>query len=64
MDTCHYCGTQYHPMPVWIRPGERIRVCQGHPEITDEGVAWKQTDCQEKAKVEGYTQRLDLTPKR
>jgi hypothetical protein len=66
MDKCHYCGRQYHPMPVYTRLGRRIYVCHfrvendtetGEIEIVD-------TDCREQAKLEGYEYRRNLTPRR
>ena len=66
MDTCHYCGRKYHPMPVYTRPGQRIHVChfrvERDPE-TDE-IEFVDTDCREQAELEGFVYRRDLTPRR
>lgn len=66
MDTCHYCGAQYHPMPVYTRPGARIHVCHHRFVIDDETgeLGFQDTNCKEKAALEGYTYRPGLTPKR
>lgn len=65
MDTCHYCGQQYHPMTVWTRPGKRIHVCDYHPRIDEDGeLHFDESDCPERAELEGYERRRDLTPRR
>jgi len=73
METCHYCGFSYHPMPVYIlAPGteqlegehkpHRIHVC--HIGLDDGGNIIETTTCREKAAADGYRYRRDLTPVR
>ena len=65
MDKCHYCGMQYHPMPVYTRPGSRIHVCHFKVEENEDGeFDFVDTDCREQAELEGYVYRRDLTPRR
>ena len=75
-EKCHYCGFEYHPMPVYQLSNDRnkwkvttpyqIYVC--HLRITREGdemvidQAWR--GCAEKAVADGYEFRRDLTPTR
>lgn len=66
MDTCHYCGRRYHPMPVYTVPGARIHVCH-HKIVVDpktNEIDFVDTECRERAEKEGYTYRRDLTPRR
>lgn len=64
IDICQYCGCQYHPMPRWTKGNQTICVC------SDEYQMWKSlgkdapTGCSEKAKEDGFTRRMDLTPRR
>ncbi len=67
IDTCHYCGLKYHPMPVWTRKRgvpyddkpARIQVCNIRIDGQMNVSAWD--GCQEKARAEGYEFRRDLT---
>jgi len=61
IDTCHYCGQQYHPMPVYTRKGKRIHVCHYY---WDGGHLVEVDECRDKALAEGYEYRRDLTPRR
>jgi len=61
MDTCHYCGRQYHPMPVYTRPGKRIHVCR---HKWDGKHFIEVHECRLKAEADGYEYRRDLTPRR
>jgi len=74
MNTCHYCGFTYHPMPVYtLRSGaevyredgsykpQRIHVC--HIKIDEESNIVS-SDCRKQAEAEGYIYRRDLTPRR
>ena len=74
MDTCHYCGAQYHPMPVYRLSNDRskwrvttpfqIRVCHlRYNSDTDElDLNWR--ECADRAEADGYEYRKDLTPAR
>ena len=68
MDTCHYCGRQYHPMPVYTRPGSRIHVCHfrlATEEEQEAGYDWRvPTDCRDRAVADEYKYRCGLTPRR
>lgn len=61
METCHYCGNRYHPMPVYTKAGSRINVC--HMRLGDD-YRLVETDCRQQAERDGYIYRPDLTPKR
>ena len=59
MDTCHYCGRTFHPMPRWTQGDNLICVCydQVWPDAEPQ-------NCTQKAVEDGYTKRQDLTPRR
>lgn len=67
-EKCHYCGTSYHPMPVYMK-----RANLGRPELPTkinvcnfqaQGGQFVPSGCAEKAKQDGYIFRPDLTPAR
>jgi hypothetical protein len=70
MEICYYCGQQYHPMPVYqladrINPKQlprTIHVC--HFTFTEDDGFQKNEVCKNKAVLDGYEFRKDLTPKR
>lgn len=51
LDTCIYCGQEYHPMMRWSKSEEVITICY-------------RTKCERAAKKAGYSRRPDLTPNR
>lgn len=63
MDKYHYCGAEYHPMPVYTHPAKpRIYVCHYRFKITDDNLEIIETDeCKNKAR---YTFNRKLTPTR
>lgn len=68
METCHYCGYRYHPMPVYVRKRGvasnsspyKIHVCDFHAEHGQ----LVPSDCDRQAEADGYERRKDLTPTR
>jgi hypothetical protein len=66
MEKCHYCGIQYHPMPVWINRVTRIHVCTIRIVLDGNNApdVLPNYECEKKAIADGFTKRLDLTPKR
>lgn len=65
VETCYYCGAQYHPMPRYTKGGQLRYVCSGHYAIREDGEPeWVETDCRQRAEKDGFTYRPDLTPER
>jgi len=77
METCHYCGYSYHPMPVYRLSNDRekwrvttpfqIHVC--HLRVAHQANGEIEIDqhwrgCAERAEADGYEYRRDLTPRR
>lgn len=69
MEKCNYCGLEYHPMPRWTRriAPTLIYVCNQKLVMDGNGnfvdiVPW--AGCEESATEDGYTKRMDLTPRR
>jgi len=69
METCYYCGNQYHPMPVYTRQHgvnmdmpPMIYVC--HFNWTEADGVQENFECRKRAEQDGYVWRKDLTKRR
>lgn len=62
MDTCAYCGVQYHPMTRYSN-GKRV-ICVCDPLFREIARLGDDPGCQEQAEAEGFYARPDLTPSR
>lgn len=68
IDTCFYCGRQYHPMMIWAknlgkRSGDLRHVCSGDWDDKIEQFVVSDV-CEKKARADGFEPCPQLTPKR
>jgi hypothetical protein len=64
IDTCFYCGTEYHPMMIWSMHHQNIRyVCSYYWDAEREELR-TQDVCENKARADGYEPWPERTPKR
>jgi hypothetical protein len=74
-DVCYYCGQQYHPQLICtlgsgisgVDKPATIWVCEYDFKFDDQGEFQgldARKECKEKAELDGYKQRRDLTPTR
>lgn len=64
METCYYCGAQYHPMPRYTKGGQLRYVCHFRLEERMDGWHTVETDCRRRAAADGFVYRPDLTSAR
>lgn len=68
IETCFYCGQQYHPMPIYLlkipaRGKDPVRfVC--HEREDPKTGKYVDTDCRQKAEADGYVYSVKQTPRR